>query len=467
MKHLRLSFLIFGLFTLVVAGCPNPSFAQCTGSFGANQVCGSVSGGIPGPFSISSFTFNGLTLGNGSNGLFFKNNIGANDGEIFESSTNNLTFNIGGSAAGFINGSQQWMIGGATAPPSGINLTVSANVASAPTLAFAGETILTRFIGKDGNLAGVTIDAFGNVAAIGLTSTGGTAASPTATTAGLAGAYDVHGYFTSGVGSPAYSGGFVQLRGVADDSPFTATAQGGHWEIDATPIGSTAANHIAVATVNATSTTAGNITIGVASTISGSLILANSASANLLALTSTGSGVVVNQVSGGGTATLTIGAAGGNPGQLIIASPVTNAMTLVPASSATGTATIPSGTYTFAGLSLNQTFSGINTFTGAINTTPAGGQASFGASATQGAQLIGNGSSNDFLLANALNNTICNSPHNSQTLSCSTITATSTISATGGFIANGNTGLTQTCTVNQAKTLIFTLGILTGGTCNT
>lgn len=42
----------------------------------------------------------------------------------------------------------------------------------------------------------------------------------------------------------------------------------------------------------------------------------------------------------------------------------------------------------------------------------------------------------------------------------------STVSAVGGFIANGNTGLTQTCTVNQAKTLIFTLGILTGGTCN-
>jgi hypothetical protein len=42
----------------------------------------------------------------------------------------------------------------------------------------------------------------------------------------------------------------------------------------------------------------------------------------------------------------------------------------------------------------------------------------------------------------------------------------SNVSAVGGFTANGNTGLTQTCTVNQAKTLIFTLGILTGGSCN-
>jgi len=38
--------------------------------------------------------------------------------------------------------------------------------------------------------------------------------------------------------------------------------------------------------------------------------------------------------------------------------------------------------------------------------------------------------------------------------------------AVGGFAVNGSAGLTQTCTVNQAHTLIFTLGILTGGTCN-
>lgn len=47
------------------------------------------------------------------------------------------------------------------------------------------------------------------------------------------------------------------------------------------------------------------------------------------------------------------------------------------------------------------------------------------------------------------------------------IFATGSIRSNGGFNANGSTGLTQTCTVNQAKTLIFTLGILTGGSCNT
>jgi hypothetical protein len=36
----------------------------------------------------------------------------------------------------------------------------------------------------------------------------------------------------------------------------------------------------------------------------------------------------------------------------------------------------------------------------------------------------------------------------------------------GGYYTNGIQGITQTCTVNQAKTLIFTNGILTGGTCN-
>jgi hypothetical protein len=51
-------------------------------------------------------------------------------------------------------------------------------------------------------------------------------------------------------------------------------------------------------------------------------------------------------------------------------------------------------------------------------------------------------------------------------LTNTSIKATTTIEATTGFRINGNPGLTQTCTVNQAKTLIFTLGILTGGTCN-
>ena len=42
------------------------------------------------------------------------------------------------------------------------------------------------------------------------------------------------------------------------------------------------------------------------------------------------------------------------------------------------------------------------------------------------------------------------------------------INATTGFKANGTSGVaSQTCTVNQAKTLIFTFGILTGGSCNT
>jgi hypothetical protein len=40
------------------------------------------------------------------------------------------------------------------------------------------------------------------------------------------------------------------------------------------------------------------------------------------------------------------------------------------------------------------------------------------------------------------------------------------LGVSGGLPAWGATGITQTCTVNQAKTLIFTLGLLTGGTCN-
>jgi hypothetical protein len=43
---------------------------------------------------------------------------------------------------------------------------------------------------------------------------------------------------------------------------------------------------------------------------------------------------------------------------------------------------------------------------------------------------------------------------------------TGQVNATTGFVADGRVGITQTCTVNQSKTLIFVLGILTGGTCD-
>jgi hypothetical protein len=48
------------------------------------------------------------------------------------------------------------------------------------------------------------------------------------------------------------------------------------------------------------------------------------------------------------------------------------------------------------------------------------------------------------------------------------ITSTGTIRANTGFNINGAAGVSQTCTVNTASplTLIFTNGILTGGTCN-
>lgn len=40
------------------------------------------------------------------------------------------------------------------------------------------------------------------------------------------------------------------------------------------------------------------------------------------------------------------------------------------------------------------------------------------------------------------------------------------LSFSASIVANGSTGVTQTCTTNKASTLVFTLGILTGGTCN-
>lgn len=48
------------------------------------------------------------------------------------------------------------------------------------------------------------------------------------------------------------------------------------------------------------------------------------------------------------------------------------------------------------------------------------------------------------------------------------LTATGTVRANTGFNINGTAGVSQTCTVNTASplTLIFTNGIITGGTCN-
>jgi hypothetical protein len=46
-------------------------------------------------------------------------------------------------------------------------------------------------------------------------------------------------------------------------------------------------------------------------------------------------------------------------------------------------------------------------------------------------------------------------------------TFTGPVRSNTGFNINGTAGVTKTCTVNQALTLIFTNGILTGGTCNT
>jgi hypothetical protein len=59
------------------------------------------------------------------------------------------------------------------------------------------------------------------------------------------------------------------------------------------------------------------------------------------------------------------------------------------------------------------------------------------------------------------------------TLTLPNASGTIAVSASGGISLNATTGnittnggITQTCTVDQAKTLVFTNGILTGGTCN-
>jgi hypothetical protein len=109
-------------------------------------------------------------------------------------------------------------------------------------------------------------------------------------------------------------------------------------------------------------------------------------------------------------------------------------MTLVSASSATGVATIPSGTYTFAGLGLNQTFSGTNIFSGAAAPSPTSGQASFGGSSSFGAVIIGNGT-NDVTLENRNGSNVCNIGGNTTQFNCNTLALTNALG-----VASGGTG---------------------------
>lgn len=136
-----------------------------------------------------------------------------------------------------------------------------------------------------------------------------------------------------------------------------------------------------------------------------------------------------------GTANLAIGTAGVAQGQIVLASPTANSMIIMNAASATGTATIPSGTYTFSGTQLNETFSGLKIFTGGATGTPSSGQASFGGASSSGAVLIGNGSSTDFALQNSANNNVCNVVHATQTLTCTALALSSPLA-----IAQGGTG---------------------------
>lgn len=87
-----------------------------------------------------------------------------------------------------------------------------------------------------------------------------------------------------------------------------------------------------------------------------------------------GTNVTVRPSQGaGGIATLVVGVQSINSGTIVLASNVGNQMALVNATSATGTATIPSGTYTFVGDSIIQTLTNKTLTSPTINTATISG----------------------------------------------------------------------------------------------
>jgi hypothetical protein len=197
-----------------------------------------------------------------------------------------------------------------------------------------------------------------------------------------------------------------------------------------------------------------------------------------------GSGSITLTNTSGNPFTLNVGVAGASNGSIVLASPTANAMTLVSASSATGTATFPSGTYTLAGLSLNQTFSGNDTFSGqaihtgtsapssaAGNTVVMGtlsgpptltntGQAFFYNTTAGGAVISGDGSSDDFRLYNKSGTLVANVVTGGTAITAS-ITGHSSLdlALTGGTmsgaIAMGTNAITGLTTLAAAGAMTF------------
>lgn len=142
-------------------------------------------------------------------------------------------------------------------------------------------------IGTSGNGGRVVLDGFNAHTVISFRYFNGTPTSPSAVGAGTQmGAIGAFGYGTDTINSGHTSDGVV--LGFWAAQTWTDTAQGAYADIEATPIGSAAANRVVVAQFNAVSPTAVSITLGAAGSVVGSLVFANATSGTLTISPATG-----------------------------------------------------------------------------------------------------------------------------------------------------------------------------------
>lgn len=140
----------------------------------------------------------------------------------------------------------------------------------------------------------------------------------------------------------------------------------------------------------------------------------------------------------GGASTLTLGTSGSGAIFQLYSISGSGPQQIEGQSGATGLIQLPIGAGTLATLDRNETFSGLKIFTGGITGTPSTGQASFGGNNATGAGITGNGTTDDFVLQNSANLTVCSVTHAVQALNCNQLTLTVALP-----IAQGGTGQTS------------------------
>jgi len=291
--------------------------------------------------------------------------------------------------------------------------------------------------GANATTARSEITAFGATAVDSLRASNGTRASPSALTAGtLIASFNVHGY---------------------DGTAWTSTAYAAiHTYAEANWTSTSHPTEICIATTSASASASSvdNLCVHDNGQVQTNNIFGSTATNGTLNLYATNSlsasGDYVNiyahniQVAAdvGGLTTLYVGAAL-NTGAIIN---IANSGAFgagyqiwTPAANGVGTITFPATTDTLAGLAQNQTFTGNNGFTGTFSIANSGslpslanGSLALAGSATLGAVITGQGSSDDIIVENKSGGTVCAVATGSTTWSCAGLSTSTPLAVSSG-----------------------------------